>query len=73
MKVYFKLEKVTDEKTGTEVDTLVKYTEDNGKVTTDPWIDVISLDQFFDACVQKWGNNWDLNKVKIAIRESEIE
>lgn len=72
MSVYFKLEKIVDDKTGTPIDTLVKYIEENGKVTSEPWIDVISLDQFFDACVSRWGSNWDLNKVRTAILESEI-
>lgn len=73
VKVSFKLEKVQDPRTGTEVDTLIKYVEVDGKGPEgEPWCNVMELDQLFSACASKWGSNWDLQKVIVAIQESEI-
>lgn len=45
-------------------------TRDDG--TKEAWGTIEDFDRLFDECVKKWGNNWDLNKVLIAIKESEI-
>jgi len=34
---------------------------------------VKDLEEFFDACRARWGSNWNLAKVMIVIRESEID
>lgn len=74
--IYFKLEKVADS-TGTPVDTLVKYTQRHEYGPTDPfkepWCTVQELDKLFEACSQRWGSNWDLNKVITAIGECEFD
>jgi hypothetical protein len=73
MSVYFKLEKVADENTGQELDSVVQYKENNGKSEREVWCSVLDLDQLFSACVDRWGKNWNLEKVKLAIRESDID
>lgn len=68
--ITFTLEKKADENTGVMVDTLVK------KVTGKPdedWCTVTDLDQLFDACVRRWGSNWNLEKVKMAIMDCGVE
>lgn len=37
------------------------------------WGDVEDFDDLFKACHERWGGNWDLNKVCVAIKESEID
>lgn len=66
----FTLEKVADEGTGTMVDTVIKKHDDG---TREEWCSVLDLDRLFDTCVSRWGKNWNLEKVLIAIRESEID
>jgi len=66
----FVLEKIKDQNTGTEVDTLVKIADDGSR---DEWCNVQDLDSLFDACVNRWGSNWDLNKVRTAIAECEFD
>jgi hypothetical protein len=73
-KVYFKVEKVADENTGQEIDSLVQYKETEGKdPVKDVWCSVVDLDRLFNACVDRWDSNWNLEKVCVAIRESEID
>lgn len=36
------------------------------------WCNVEDLDQLFNTCVQRWGKNWNLEKVLTAVKESEI-
>lgn len=50
--------------------TLVKYHPDE---TREEWGTIDEFDELFDTCVERWGNNWDFNKVLIAIKESEID
>lgn len=69
-KVTFALEKKPCDRTGQEVDTIVKKVE--GQPDED-WCSVVDLDQLFEACVARWGANWDLEKVKMAIRGSDID
>lgn len=74
MKVYFKLEKVADENTGQEIDSVVQYKGEDGKPhDREVWCSVVDLDQLFNTCKDRWGDNWNLEKVKYAIRESEID
>lgn len=75
MKIYFKLEKVADENTGQEIDSVVQYKEqkEGEAPIRDVWCSVVDLDRLFSTCVDRWGSNWNLEKVCIAIRESEIE
>lgn len=73
-KIYFKLEKIKDENTGQEIDSVVQYKEDEkGNIEKDVLCSVLDLDRLFNTCVDRWGKNWNLEKVLIAIRESEIE
>jgi hypothetical protein len=75
MKIYFKMEKEADKNTGQMIDSVVRYedTENGEEPKRNVWCSVIDLDQLFSACARRWGENWDLEKVKFAIRESEIE
>ena len=73
-KIRFALEKVEDESTGQPIDTLIKYTkEGDAPETSEPWGNVMEYNSLFDACVSRWGNNWDLNKVIAAINESTLD
>lgn len=74
MKTEFVLKNVVHERTGQELLTLVKVTNmDDGRVhAEEPWCSILELDELFEACVAKWGSNWDLNKVKQAIEEAAI-
>jgi hypothetical protein len=72
--VSFALEKEPKEGTGTLVDSVVKYTADEvGKTEREVWCSVDDLDSLFAACVDRWGKNWNLEKVVTAIKESEID
>lgn len=74
MIISFKLEKVPNENTGQEIDSVVQYKQDEkgGAPERDVWCSVVDLDRLFTACVDRWGKNWNLEKLMIAIRESEI-
>lgn len=67
--IEFKLETVTSPNTGASTQALVKYDGSN----REEWGTVDDFDQLFDCCVRRWGKNWDLEKVKTAITESEID
>lgn len=69
MAAEFKLEERAEEHTGVPVPTLVKY--DNG--TEEPWCTVLDLDRLFCACANRWGSNWNLEKVVQAINECEFD
>ena len=69
MNISFKLEDIKN-KSGIPVPTVVKYEE--GK-PSEEWVNVEDLDTLFDTCVDRWGNNWDLNKIMTAIRETEVD
>ena len=73
-KIQFALEKRADPGTGVLVDTLLKQTvgADGKIVSEEPWGSVLDYNRLFDTCVKRWGGNWDLNKVCLAIEESEI-
>lgn len=66
----FEIQKVKHEETGAELDTVVKL-DDDGK--RDEWCTIQDLDTLFQTCVNKWGNNWDLNKVCTAIEECDFD
>lgn len=66
----FTLEHRQDE-TGDIVPTLIKRDELGREI--DEWCNVKELDQLFEACVSRWGKNWNLEKVMVAIRESQID
>ena len=73
-KTRFALEKIEDEQTGQTVDTLIKYTKDgDAPETSEAWGNVLEYNQLFDACVKRWGDNWDLNKVVAAVIECEFD
>jgi hypothetical protein len=75
MRVYFKLEKVLDS-TGQEIDTLVKYTQDNPDAAPDSgeeWCTVQDLDRLFETCTTRWPVGWDLEKVMTAVRECDFD
>jgi hypothetical protein len=56
-------------RTGTPLPTVVKK-EDGAP--DDEWCTIQDLDELFEACVTRWGTNWDLNKVKMAVAEAEF-
>ena len=70
-KITFTLEPIADSN-GIEVPTLIKSTEDGGKIDKEPWGNVQEFDRLFETCARKWGSDWDLEKVCVAITESEI-
>lgn len=73
MATEFNLEKVKNH-LGIELDTLVKYEHTEGKeLVREEWCNVMDLDQIFNACVERWGSNWDLNKVITAIKEADFD
>jgi hypothetical protein len=72
MGVRFELKKKEDS-TGQLIDTLTKITEKDGKTTEEDWGTVQDFDRLFNTCVAKWGSNWDLEKILVAIRESSIK
>lgn len=57
------------------------FTIENNKTLTktsingekDDWGTVQDFDNLFDACVSRWGSNWNLEKVVAAIHESELD
>ena len=77
MPVEFKLEKVLNEDTGTEKLSLVKYTPVSSGAATNTerevWFAIEDIDRLFDTCVKRWKDNWDLDKVCVAISESQID
>lgn len=68
--INFSLEKRPDYQTGEDKLTLVK--KEDGK-PDDEWCTIDDLNQLFDSCVARWGSNWNLEKVKVAITESQID
>ncbi len=72
MSVRFALEKIEDENTGQLIESIVQIKEINGKTERDVWCSVLDLDRLFNTCVDRWGSNWNLEKVMTAIRDSEI-
>jgi len=75
MKVFFKLEKRPDS-TGQEIDTLVKYTQDNPDSVPDSgeeWCSVQDLDRLFEVCTTRWPVGWDLEKLMTAVRECDFD
>ncbi len=68
--ISFVLENRPHESTGVPMPTLVKKEE--GK-PDDEWCTVQDLDQLFEACVRRWGNNWNLEKIMVAITETQID
>jgi hypothetical protein len=65
----FELRKKKDS-LGYESDALIKIADDN---TEEQWCTITDLDSLFNTCVDRWGDNWNLEKVTVAIRESEID
>lgn len=72
--VSFALEEIIDERTGQRLQAVVKTETFEGTQTPvkETWCTILDLDRLFDACAQKWGANWNLDKVIEAIRGSEI-
>lgn len=68
--ITFTLEKRPDSETGEEKLTLVKT--ETGK-PDDEWCTIDDLNQFFETCAARWGDNWNLEKVSVAITESQID
>lgn len=64
----FELKKVKN-KLGMDVDTLFQI-DDQGK--EEAWCNVLDIDILFDTCVRRWGENWDLNKVCVAVEEASF-
>lgn len=74
MIVTFELRKIPDEGTGTPVDTLVKVSKKDAlPAEEETWCNVQELNALFNTCCERWGDNWDLNKVMTAIRECEFD
>ncbi len=73
--IRFSLEKIADGNTGGMIDNLVKHTMDDAAAeeTSEVWCSVQDLDILFSACTERWGDNWDLNKLVVAIKESQID
>lgn len=80
LKISFAIENVTEENTGQELDAVVKTSkhieEFEGEVLPpdikETWCTILELDSLFNKCVKKWGSNWNLEKVMVAIDDSEI-
>lgn len=45
--------------------------EENGQ--EEYWCNTQELDSLFQACANRWGTNWDLNKLIVSVKESEID
>ncbi len=78
MSVRFALEKETSPRTGALVDAVVKYSHPNPTLGQEPeerevWCSVEELDRLFEAASKRWGRNWDLEKVLIAVREADFD
>lgn len=69
-KVTYTLEKKEEPRSGVMIDTLVKTREGQ---EPEALLDVLELEDLFDACVRRWGDNWDLNKLKTCIAECEFD
>lgn len=52
------------------MDTVVQVTEGQ---PDDEWCTIQDLDQLFEACKQRWGSNWDLQKLKTCVAECEFD
>jgi len=70
MATKFEIKKITDEDTGAVLDSVVKVVD--GK-EDEVWCSIADLNKLFESCVTRWGSNWDLNKVCVAIVESNID
>lgn len=72
--IRFALEMVPNS-VGVSVPTLVKYKQATrgAPEEREEWCSVEDLDALFETCVARWGSNWNLEKVLVAIRESEID
>jgi len=68
--ITFILDNRPNDNTGLPELSVVKKTD--GK-PDEVWCSINDLDQLFTACVDRWGGNWNLEKVKLAIRESDID
>lgn len=67
--ITFKMEDISNPQ-GIVIPTIVKYIDDSNR---EEWCNVDDLDKLFDACVQRWGSNWDLNKVLEAVHDCEFD
>lgn len=70
MTTKFVIKMVVDEETGSALDSVVKTVD--GK-EDEIWCSISDLNKLFDTCTSRWGSNWDLNKVCIAIQEADFE
>lgn len=59
------------DKVGVMVPTLVKY--DDLDPAGEEWGNVQDFDRLFDACVARWGRDWDLDKLIATISETQID
>ena len=67
----FTLEKLPDENDrSVTLDTLVATFPDGKKET---WCTVKDLDLLFETCHERWGFNWNLEKVLATIEETDID
>lgn len=66
--ISFSIQQKMDQ-TGTEVATLVKEVDG----ACEDWCTIQELDRLFDSCHSRWGNNWNLEKLMLAVRECEFD
>lgn len=63
------LEKTLDDQ-GNMIPTLIKIHEDGRRERMG---NVDEFDELFAVCEERWDSNWDLPKLLVAIRESQID
>lgn len=65
----FIIKPVLNEDTGALLESVVKVTPGQDD---EVWCSIQDLDTLFSTCVDKWGGNWDLNKICVAIKEANF-
>jgi hypothetical protein len=75
-KVSFQVESIENEDLGQSELALVKTTLSPvvGEVPKkETWGTIAEFDRLFNACSERWQDGWDLDKVILAVKESEID
>ena len=70
MSTKFEIKKIEEENTGASLDSVVKIVD--GK-PDEVWCSIAELHNLFTACVTKWGDNWNMEKITVAVTESDIK
>lgn len=69
MAAEYVIEKIANDETGVMEDCVVEHDRGNKDILCT----ILELNKLFDACTDRWGREWDLNKVITAIRECEFD